>query len=53
MSRSKRAIFRNLLTRDIIYITRKTLCMNDIKNHNYTLKEPTPNGFWYYLNPFG
>lgn len=52
MSRSKRAIFKNLLTIDIIYITRKTLCMNDIKNHNYALTEPKPSGFWYWVSPF-
>ena len=47
MSRAKKSIFKNLLTRDIIYILNKTVCLREIKEGNYKLVPIEAQG-WYY-----
>ena len=48
MTRNKpRAIFKNLLTRDIIYIINKSICMDAIRSKKYKLVSIEGNGYWY------
>lgn len=47
MSRSKKSIYKTLLTKDLIYIHNKGLCMTAIKEGNWTLVGLETKGYWY------
>ncbi len=50
MSRSKRAIFKNLLERDLLYIVKKAKVIEELKTNKIKLKAINSNqGFWYWL----
>ena len=46
MSRSKKAVYKTLLTKDIMYIINKGVYIQDIKQGNYKLKAFDKSNWW-------
>jgi len=47
MPKSKKAIYKNMLIKDLVFIQHKALVMDDIKHKNYTLRPIENKGYWY------
>jgi len=52
MSRSKKAVFKNLLERDLLYIVMKAKVIDELKNTKILLKSTKVSPKWYTLYMF-